>query len=176
MILGLLTLLPRTLYEIRTVLQTKMAMLYSSSTGSIQAAIKKLLKDGKIEQREERDGNVVKKIYILTEAGRDAFNQWVNMDFESDKNRNPELLKLYFMGLSDPEHRAQRLQNHIAELTESRDKMKKIFDDGHKLNVPAEFKELYTYQMMTAKFGLDYLNFQIKWFKKMLEQGVDFNE
>ena len=63
-ILGLLLLSSRTIYQLRERIDKGLNMMYSSSMGSIQAAIKKLLNCGYI-QAYDRGGDIV-----LTEKGR----------------------------------------------------------------------------------------------------------
>ena len=75
---GLLILSNRTIYQLRSRIDKGLNMMYSSSTGSIQAALKKLLNSGYIDYHEFQDNGKQKKEYCITEAGRQSFHQWVN--------------------------------------------------------------------------------------------------
>ena len=77
-ILGLLLLKNRTIYELRKRINDGLNLMYSCSTGSIQAAIKKLLQNGHVAVRETTENGKLKKIYSITEKGKTAFNGWVN--------------------------------------------------------------------------------------------------
>lgn len=66
------------LYEIRARLQKGMYLMYSSSTGSIQAALRKLLKNGWIALDDSGDRSRGKKVYCLTAAGREHFMRWLS--------------------------------------------------------------------------------------------------
>lgn len=63
-ILGLLLLQSRTIYQLRERIDKGLNLMYSSSTGSIQAAIKKLLNSGYIDF-EETVENGRRKKHIL---------------------------------------------------------------------------------------------------------------
>lgn len=64
-ILGLLILSNRTIYQLRSRIDKGLNIMYSSSTGSIQAAIKKLLNNGYIDYRDIQDNGKKKKNTIL---------------------------------------------------------------------------------------------------------------
>ena len=64
-ILTLLYLNPRTIYEIRAKFEGNLGLMYSSSMGSIQAAVKKLLNTGDICFTEIVEKGRHKKIYSL---------------------------------------------------------------------------------------------------------------
>ncbi len=68
LILELLLLQRRTIYEIRKKLAANMDLLYSCSTGSIQAALRKLLVNGGVQINEVMEGGKTKKYYEITEG------------------------------------------------------------------------------------------------------------
>ena len=74
-ILGLLIMKDRTIYEIRERINKGLNMMYSSSMGSIQAAIKKLLENNYIEFEEIVDNGKYKKVYSITTSGKEYFMQ-----------------------------------------------------------------------------------------------------
>ena len=97
-ILGLLLLSSRTIYQLRERIDKGLNMMYSNSMGSIQAAIKKLLNCGYIQYEEAVENGKYKKIYSITDSGKQNFIEWVSTPMEIQGSKNPELAKLYFMG------------------------------------------------------------------------------
>ncbi len=83
--------------------------------GAIQAAIKKLLLNGMIEYNEGVSNGVNKKIYHITEKGKDYFLKWLSKPMSSKKAKNIELSKMYFMGLVMEEKRVDLIQAYINE-------------------------------------------------------------
>ena len=69
-ILGLLLMCNRTIYQLRDRISKGINLMYSSSMGSIQAAVKKLLNCGYISYEEIIDNGKYKKIYCITESGK----------------------------------------------------------------------------------------------------------
>ena len=172
LILGLLFFKGRTLYEIKERISQGLNMMYSPSIGSIQAAIKKLLAAGLITCEEQVENGKFKKVYSVTDAGRAAFVEWINSPIETGTGKNPELLKVYFMGLSDREGRGKRIEQYISDLREAVLPMQMILDEGEKLSasgqIPDEMRDLLYFQMMTAKFSVDLMKFQMEWFTDLL--------
>lgn len=100
-ILGLLLMCNRTIYQLRERIDKGINLMYSSSMGSIQAAIRKLLNCGFISYEEIVDNGKYKKVYCITESGRQHFFAWINAPIEEQSPKSPELAKVYFMGFSD---------------------------------------------------------------------------
>ena len=144
--------------------------MYSSSLGSIQAALKKLMAGGLITFREEAEGKRKKKIYSITPAGRQAFSLWVSSPMETGSAKNPELGKLYFMGFSDRETRKENIQAVIDSLQKPRAVLDTIIREGESMKVPPEAEEILHYQMASARFGRDFMQFQIEWYENFLKE------
>lgn len=99
MILGLLLLCGRTIYELRERIDKGLNLMYSSSMGSIQAAVKKLLRCGYITYEEAVENGKYKKIYRITESGKQHFLAWVNTPIEEQGSPMPGACKGLFSGL-----------------------------------------------------------------------------
>ena len=154
-ILALLYLNPRTIYEIRAKFEGNLGLMYSSSMGSIQEVVE----NGKYKKR-----------YQITEGGREQFSCWINSPFGSAQNRNPELAKLYFMGLSDPQTRIERIQDYIASLKEYHAALELIYQEGEAMHPPEEYAELFQFQLVTVRFGMDSVAFEIEWLCRLVTE------
>ncbi|MDO5690124.1 MAG: PadR family transcriptional regulator [Tissierellia bacterium] len=166
-ILGLLLLKDRTIYQLRDRIKKGLHFMYSSSMGSIQAAIKKLLKLGYIHYTEITENGMHKKIYSITETGRVHFYDWVNAPVENITVKSPELVKVYFMGLADAESRDKIIANHIENLSGQYELVCAIDEAGDNVDIPPEGREVFKYQRMCAQYGRDLLEFNIQWFEKL---------
>ena len=170
LILGLLLLKSRTIYEIRKVLSSSsMQLLYSCSTGSIQAALRKLVANTYVTIEEVKEHGRTKKVYTITDAGRVYFEQWINSEFSIDSNRDPELTKFYFMGFSKEEFRKERLEKHIDNLRKAYECLSMVYEEGNKMVAPKEYEDVFRYQLLTVKYGIDSAAFQMKWFENTMK-------
>lgn len=169
-ILGLLLLSRRTIYQLRERIDKGLNMMYSSSTGSIQAAIKKLLNDGCIQYEEVVENGKYKKIYSITESGKQRFTEWITTPLNAQGIKNPELAKLYFMGFSKKETRETGLQEYILQLKKQYDVLAAICKQAENIKVPEEHKDILYYQFTTARYGKDLMKFNIEWYQKLLDE------
>lgn len=169
-ILGILLLSSRTIYQLRERIDKGLNMMYSSSMGSIQAAIKKLLNCGYIHYEETVENGKYKKIYSITDSGKQKFIEWVSSPMELHSSKNPELAKLYFMGFSTKEKRELGLQEYISKLTEQYNVLNAICKEAENVKVPDENKDILRYQFATAQYGRDFMKFNIEWYQKLLDE------
>ena len=138
--------------------------------GSIQAAIKKLLNCGYIQYEEAVENGKYKKIYSITDSGKRQFIEWVSTPMEIQSCKNPELAKLYFMGFSTKEKREVGLQEYISKLKEQYDVLNAICKEAENINVPDENKDIFYYQLAAARYGKDFMKFNIEWYQKLLDE------
>lgn len=95
LILGLLLLSPMTGYQLQQFIKKNLALICSHSAGSVQTALSKLEREGKILARETAEGRRRKKCFAVTEAGRAAFSDWVAQPMQAGKVKNMELSRLF---------------------------------------------------------------------------------
>ncbi len=172
-ILGLLLLCSRTIYQLRDRIDKGLNLMYSSSIGSIQAAVKKLLKCGYIGYEETVENGKYKKIYHITESGKKTFFKWVNAPIEQQGIRCPGLVKVYFMGFSDKDNREASIRSYLKFLKGQYYALKMICEEAKEVEVPEANKEIYNYQLASAFYGRDLYKFNVDWFEKLLSKMGD---
>lgn len=84
LILGLLMLSPMTGYDLQQFIKKNLALICSHSAGSVQIALAKLEKEGKVTTCESAQGKRRKKIFSITDTGRTAFSSWVAQPMQAD--------------------------------------------------------------------------------------------
>lgn len=169
-ILGLLLMCNRTIYQLRERIDKGINLMYSSSMGSIQAAIKKLLSCGFISYEEMIDNGKYKKVYCITESGRQHFFDWVNAPIEKQSPKNSGLAKVYFMGFSDKKNRETNIQQHLMFLNEQYNLLAEICEEARNIKVSEENKDILNYQFVSALYGRDLIKFNIEWFENLLRK------
>lgn len=169
-ILGLLLLCNRNIYQIRERIDKGLNLMFSSSMGSIQAAIKKLLNNGYIGFEEKVENGKYKKIYYITDSGRQHFFEWINSPMEAQCGKFPELAKVYFMGFAEKESREVCIQKHIDCLKEQYAVLNEICNGASVTEVPDEYKDVFEYQLVSAMYGRDMMKFNIDWYEKFLKK------
>lgn len=123
--LGILALGDATGYEIRKMVREgSLALVAEASFGSIYPALAQLAKEGLITCRSEpQEGRPDKKIYAITEAGREALRRVLQQPPEPDRVRSDFLAALLFAEAVAPERipallflRREQLGSQIAAL------------------------------------------------------------
>ena len=169
-ILGLLLLRSRTIYQLRDRISKGLDMMYSSSMGSIQAALKKLLGGGYIDYEEALENGKYKKVYRITEKGKQYFTEWVNSPPEPQGIRCPGLVKLYFMGLADKESREASIQSYLSFLKEQYRALELICEEAKDMEVSGRNRDIFNYQLESALYGRDLYKFNIEWLEALLRK------
>lgn len=172
-ILGLLLMCNRTIYQLRERIDKGINLMYSSSIGSIQAAIKKLLDCGFISYEEIVDNGKYKKVYCITESGRQHFFDWINAPIEEQTPKSPELAKLYFMGFSDKKNRETSIQQHLMFLNELYNVLTVICKEAENFKISEENQDILNYQFISALYGKELIKFNINWFESLLRKMRD---
>lgn len=171
-ILGLLLIAPQSLYDLIKSFEAGVGLFYSASSGSIKRALDTLLGKGQIEVASTESGGRGKKVYRVTEAGRQEFHRWMTGELNGVDLEAVALPRLFFLGLLDPEERApvlrriqQRAAADLADLTA----LKQHLDT---IEVPAEFRDVATYQLATLEYGIASGRHALTWFGDLADRGA----
>ena len=197
-ILSMLIFKAMTIYEIRTYIQRNLTTVCSDSLGSIQTAIKNLIKKGYIDVKEFVDNGMLKKQYGITDAGVNSYKEWVGTPINFAKMTNMEEGKLFFLGVAPKEKRIAFLKDYLNDLKEEREKMRAIQDfalkakeavvkenvkrisadpmiSGNLLAVSKEksvrnvLNNTYDYQMHLLEYGITRVEADIGFYERLLK-------
>ena len=176
-ILGLLLLKSMTAYEISSFTNKKLALICSGSAGSVQIALKKLLKNGHVSMSEFVQGGINKKVYAITPDGKAAFERWVSSPMQASKVKNMELSKLFFLGFAEEHSRITAIEQYIGQLQEVKNTLLSIKALTFGANTPkhkemhiANAEDIIAYQAATLDFGIDSAEFEINWYTQLLQR------
>jgi len=184
-ILGFLMIQASTIYELRQSIKQSLSTVSSDSTGSIQAALKKLLNKDRITFKEQVEGGLNKKVYFITDNGIEYFQQAIAQPMLY-KEKNMELSKFFFMGFTDKTKRDDLLEKYIQTLEEELASLEQIndsidsryqFDDAVIMELKERggavdylnlenVKDIAHFQYATLDLGIEKAKFEIEWFKK----------
>ena len=92
-------------------------MFHSASYGSLQIAIKNLLTKEMVVSKEKVDRGRNKKVYTITQRGKEAFFAWTLAGDSVNKLEVTALSKVYFLGLiQETEQRKAILRDIIQKI------------------------------------------------------------
>lgn len=173
LLLGLLLLSPMTGYELQQFIKKNLALICSHSAGSVQTALSKLEKDGKITASEQTEGKRRKKVFAITDAGRSAFSVWIAQPMQADRVKNMELTRLFFAGLAKPDERLAAIRDYIRQMEGTRlvlAALRERFADIKQQELPpgTDWPQVLRFQEYTIAYGIAAADFEIGWYRQLL--------
>ena len=150
-------------YDIKQMMSMSTSNFVDSSFGSIYPALKKLEQKDWISSQEIIEGGKIKKVYSITNQGREEFLKWLNLPIEASKTGvTSALSKIFFFDHLPYETAVKLLTAYIADLISFKNNLLAIKD-------PVEQKAA-AFELCTLYFGLDFYDFGIQWFQNYLEK------
>jgi PadR family transcriptional regulator, regulatory protein AphA len=95
-VLGLLSLGPRSGYDIKTVVDRSTRFFWAASYGQIYPELRRLEAEGLVEGEDAPNGARGRRVYKLTGAGRQALQDWLLGSETTIEYRDESLLRLFF--------------------------------------------------------------------------------
>lgn len=122
-ILGALAVEPRSGYDIKRLVDKATRFFWAASYGQIYPELKRLAAAGLVTEKGSA-GERGRTVYRATSKGREALEQWLRSPEQALEMRDEGLLKLFFVGLLEPDDAIAVLEakrrNHEAKLEQLR--------------------------------------------------------
>jgi len=138
---------------------SKTNLFFNTSPGSISPAFRKLAEKRMVTVEELFENGRRKKVYTITDKGRDHFHRWMNSKVEKMKIKREILLRIFFFSRISEEERdalvskyLSGIEKYLSILNEIRSQVKV---DG----------SLTRFELDALQFGVDYYSFLVEWFR-----------
>jgi len=95
-VLGLLTKQPLSGYDIKAIVDRSTRFFWAASYGQIYPELRRLEAEGLIEGEDRPNGGRTRRVYHLTDAGRDELTAWLFGSTVTIELRDESLLRLFF--------------------------------------------------------------------------------
>ncbi len=125
-ILGLLTIMPMTGYDLKTqAFDQTIAHFWQADQAQIYRTLAMMAESGWVESTlEVQEGRPNRKVYHITEAGRAELCRWLNTEQPLPVYRDPFLVQMFFSDELDTatvlQHIARQREGHAARLEQYR--------------------------------------------------------
>jgi PadR family transcriptional regulator, regulatory protein AphA len=169
-ILGLLNYGPTTGYDLDKTFKESLNFFWQAQTSQIYRELNAMEKQGWITSEIIiQTDKPNKKLYSMTDAGRDELKRWLTFDSveEDIRVRDPFLVKLFFSGELDAEKNIETMrvfqqccEKELAEIQATIENCKQMKNMG----------VAPVYWGMTAYFGRDYYQMCISWADNMMKE------
>ena len=144
-------------YELKKKFESLFKHFFSAGYGSIYPALADLATSGLVECREiPQTGRPDRKVYKITDNGRNAFERALQTNEPQHKLRSDFLAVMYFSELLD-ERRVNRLLNDRIEAFEDAVEHISSIETEMGINAPAGARFVAGFGAVLSKAGADYI-------------------
>ena len=168
-ILGMLRTRPHTGYEIKAIVDHSTRFFWAASYGQIYPELKRLEEEGLVAGESVPQDGRRRRSYSLTDAGRDALQEWITSGEPlHSEMRHEGLLRFFFADVIDPDDQLELVRTMRAMHERTRDEMQAIRPKAQE----AREERGQEFPLRTLKFGIAYQDFVIEWCSE-LEHELD---
>lgn len=166
-LLGFLSMQDASGYDIKKMMEESTNHFWREGDSSIYPILKQLLEEGMVSCKlGNTDSDKPKKIYSITEDGKQEFRDWLREDPMMEQSRNELLLKVFF-GWNE---KKEITINHIKNFQ----RRSKSIDEKYKAIKKSLFSEdkitnTELYQYLTLKAGIAFSEARLKWCNEAIQ-------
>src|SRR5580700_540907 len=167
-LLGLLAIEPMSGYDLGLNIRASVGHFWNESYGQIYPNLKKLASGGFVSCKTERQkGKPDRRIYSITEKGRERLTAWLAVRPQPEIPRNELLLKLFF-GAQVP---TQILIGYVERMAEERRALLELLERAEREEI--DKNQHYPgapYWRMAAHFGQMEMRAHLRWAQETLAE------
>lgn len=158
-ILGMLSIRPRSGYDIKKQISRSIGFFWSENFGHIYPILKRMEKDGLVTKHVEDSGDRPRKnVFTLTEKGKKALKLWLKAPVSEQPIRNELMMKLFFGAHLDMDEIIAMIESEKEKSAE----LIRLFDSIAQA-LPADRPRDLPYWLMTMNFGKKKAKMTIEW-------------
>jgi DNA-binding PadR family transcriptional regulator len=161
-VLGLVASKPRSGYDIKRIVDRTIRHFWAASYGQIYPELKRLEEAGWITGDDVPNGGRARRVFSITDAGRDALNGWFGGMETRIELRDESLLRLFFADLLPPDHALGLLEGRREGYRQMLEYLRRL-DDGSGVPDPP-------YVDLVYRWGLEYCEWGIEWCDRHLSR------
>lgn len=173
-LLGFLSLQPETGYDLHAHMESSTAHFWNAKLSQIYTTLKKLEADELVaSQMESQDDRPDKRVYSITDSGKQALAQWLATPHtDLDQMKSTLLLRLFFSGLTDlntvlSELRVQK-SLHEQQLKHYQTVSKDVIEESSSRAPDGAYHRVFW--EATRQFGIRYETMVIDWLDDTIKQ------
>ncbi len=167
-ILGMLSVRPRSGYEIKQLVDKSTRFFWAASYGQIYPELKRLANAGLIEGSDASQGARQRTVHRLTAKGSQAVEGWLAGPPEVFELRDEGLLKLFFAGSADDGRAAEIARERAAHSAEIAERLHGIAEQRDRERGEGEGPAYEIDEPSTAvlRYGIELNEWIAEWFER----------
>lgn len=164
-ILGLLSIKPRTGYDIKTSFDNSIKFVWNSDQTQIYKTLSEMMDENLVSLTVvHQDGKPSKKVYEITDAGMEQLKHWLLKPLKQKNHRNQELLQFFFLGhlsteeiLNNLKRMKQGIETSLAALSYIEQNSEHFSLNDEAFRIHYFFGKSLELGIMDAKMNLDWI-------------------
>jgi DNA-binding PadR family transcriptional regulator len=158
-ILGMVSVHPRSGYEIKAAVDESTRRFWAASYGQIYPELKRLSEQGLVTGMDAPRGERKRTVYTITDAGMERLKEWLRRPPEMSEMRDEGLLKLFFSGVLEPDEAAETLRR-------MRDRRAALAEELAALEAVV-IEKSDEFALMVVRGGVEYNRWYADWCERM---------
>lgn len=173
-LLSLLAREPLSGYDIKQYMNNRLGPFWKVGSNQVYPELAKMEGEGLVRLHgvEQESYRPARKLYEITEAGREALKEWTVAPAELETMRDEFLLKAYNFWLVDPDQMRIRIEEmkakHEARLAVYVDKVEEL----KQLPGASDIQDPIASSISVVEFGIEYERLYIAWCEQLMKKGA----
>ncbi|MCO1604707.1 PadR family transcriptional regulator [Desulfosporosinus nitroreducens] len=151
-------------YDLKQWMTKSTSYFFDASFGSIYPALKRLGDKQLVIFKESVEGSKYKKVYQITETGKEAFMKWIAEPIAFEKSKQDHLVKIFFYEFLPKEKAIANLKGLIEVIQPIE---KNLIGQKEEASQKYDVYQFY-YRYATMVYGIDYYRFIMSWCNDMI--------
>lgn len=151
-------------YDLKQWMTKSTSYFFDASFGSIYPALKRLGDKQLVVFKESVEGSKYKKVYQITETGKEAFMKWIAEPIAFEKSKQDHLVKIFFYEFLPKEKAIANLKELIEVIQPIE---KNLISQKEEATEKYDVNQFF-YRYATMGYGIDYYRFIMNWCNDMI--------
>jgi PadR family transcriptional regulator, regulatory protein AphA len=158
-------------YDLKKAFDESVRHFWLANQSQIYRTLAMLNEEAFVEQEViEREDRIDKKIYHITEAGKEELENWLSKPLAPTDYREPFLIQLYFGGILSDDALLNLLQHEIKGLEEKLAAFKTAYQIYKNMLPKHENQRAFFLKILTLEFGLVQGQANLEWLRSAEER------
>ncbi|MGN6712016.1 helix-turn-helix transcriptional regulator [Anaerocolumna jejuensis] len=164
-ILGMLMQKEMSGYDLKQWMAECTSYFFTASFGSIYPALKRIEQKGYVIYRESVEDGKFKKLYFITDLGKDYFLRWLEQPIEFEKANHNYLVNIYFYKYLPIDVALKNLKEFVTVLEQNLNQINK-----QKISAENNYNLKHNFMYSTLTCGIHYFQAIITWCNDLIIQ------
>ena len=166
-ILGVLSLMAGSGYDIKKFCDKTIAHFWNENYGHIYPVLARLLKE-KLIQMDDSGTDARRKVYRITQRGREVFCNWLMEPVKPQPQRSELLLKLSF-GSNISKEKVIQMLEEVRQRYKSKLEQYRALEEPYLRDEKAQKQPEYPYWLASLRYGITSAEAAFKWSEETIE-------